>query len=164
MSVQKLQFSLLYKMMGLWLHFFILILILTAQKNDNPNFIIFFVDDMGYGDLSYTGHPTIYTPNIDYYAYNGKRFTQWYSGYHICTGSRSSLLTGRVPVRSGMCGTWYGEVLMPGSIGGLDPYKELTFTKIMKQQNLGYATKIIGKWFVLFIFHFILNKNIEKYI
>ena len=123
-----------------------IILLALGSSNDTPNFVIFFVDDMGYGDLSYTGHPTIYTPNIDHYALRGKRFSQWYSGYHICTGSRSSLLTGRHCVRSGMCGPWFGMVLSPGAIGGLDPNKELTFAKVLKQQKLNYKTKIIGKW------------------
>ena len=72
--------------------------------NSTPNIIIWFVDDLGYGDMSYMGHPTILTPNIDALAYSGKRLTQWYSGFHICSPSRAAMLTGRLCVRSGCCG------------------------------------------------------------
>ena len=63
-----------------------------AAGDNKPNFIIFFADDMGYGDLSYNGHPTIYTPNIDYYALSGMRLTTWYSGFHVCSPSRAAMV------------------------------------------------------------------------
>ena len=33
--------------------------------NIKPNIVMFFVDDLGYGDLGFTGNPTVETPNID---------------------------------------------------------------------------------------------------
>ena len=42
------------------------------QKNQKLNFIIVFVDDMGYGDLGVFGNPTISTPNLDKMAYEGQ--------------------------------------------------------------------------------------------
>jgi arylsulfatase A len=33
--------------------------------DEKPNIIIMFADDLGYGDLSTYGHPTIITPNLD---------------------------------------------------------------------------------------------------
>ena len=59
-----------------------------------PNVLIFLVDDLGYGDLSYTGHPTISSPNIDQLARDGVVLTQFYSASPVCTPSRASLLTG----------------------------------------------------------------------
>ena len=115
-----------------------------SSSTKAPNFIILFADDMGYGDLSFNGHPTIHTPNIDALAHSGMIFTQWYSGFHICGPSRAALLTGRLPVRSGMAGGWKGGNLGPESKGGL-PYNETTFAEILKY-NKGYATKMIGKW------------------
>ena len=78
------------------------------NANTRPNIIVFFADDLGYGDLGYIGHPTLLTPNIDALAYGGKRLTQWYSGFHICSPSRAAMLTGRLCVRSGCCGGWGG--------------------------------------------------------
>ncbi|MFM7923468.1 MAG: sulfatase-like hydrolase/transferase, partial [Planctomycetaceae bacterium] len=70
---------------------------------DRPNFVIIYADDLGYGDLSCYGHPTIRTPNLDRMAAEGMRFTEFYSAAEVCTPSRAALLTGRYPVRSGMC-------------------------------------------------------------
>lgn len=113
--------------------------IINAKK---PNFLIFFVDDLGYGDLGFTGHPTILTPNIDALAYGGIRLQTWYSGFPLCTPSRAAMLTGRLPARVGCSGGWNGGNFGPGSIGGLDPSTQPTFASILKQ--VGYRTKIIG--------------------
>ena len=57
---------------------------------------------MGYGDLGVYGNPTISTPHLDKMAYEGQKWTQFYSAASVCTPSRAALLTGRLPVRSGM--------------------------------------------------------------
>src|SRR5512135_3769528 len=88
-----------------------------------PNFVIIFADDLGYGDLGCYGHPTIRTPNLDRMAAEGMRFTDFYSAAEVCTPSRAALLTGRYPVRSGMCHSRY-RVLRRESAGGL-PASEL---------------------------------------
>lgn len=59
------------------------------------------MDDLGYGDLGFTGHPTTSTPNLDQLAWNGKILTSWYSGCSVCTGSRAALMTGRQFTRTG---------------------------------------------------------------
>ena len=71
---------------------------------DRPNFLLHFVDDLGYGDLGVTGSPTAATPHIDAYASRGRRLAAWYSGYPVCSASRTALLTGRHPPRVGMPG------------------------------------------------------------
>lgn len=115
---------------------------LHAQSGNKPNFIIIFVDDLGYGDLGCYGHPTIRTPNLDRMAAEGMRFTQFYVGADVCTPSRAALLTGRLPVRSGMYGKERG-VLFPNSAGGL-PHTEITMAQALKKQQ--YQTAIVGKW------------------
>ena len=127
--------------------FFALIIALTsfqvhAQSGKQPNFIIIFVDDLGYGDLSCYGHPTIRTPNLDQMAAEGMRFTQFYVAANVCTPSRAALLTGRLPVRSGMYGKERG-VFFPNSASGL-PHSEITMAQELKKQN--YQTGIVGKW------------------
>jgi arylsulfatase A-like enzyme len=107
-----------------------------------PNIVIIFCDDLGYGDLGCYGHPSIRTPNLDRMAAEGMRFTDFYTADSVCSPSRAGLLTGRLPVRSGM----YGDrrrVLFPDSIGGL-PASEITIAQALKPR--GYATALVGKW------------------
>ena len=94
---------------------------------DQPNIVIIFADDLGYGDLGCYGHPTIRTPNLDRMAAEGMRFTDFYSAAEVCTPSRAALLTGRLPVRTGMCGD-KRRVLFPDSTGGL-PADEVTLAE-----------------------------------
>ncbi len=107
-----------------------------------PNFIVIFTDDMGYGDLGVYGHPTIQTPSLDRMAAEGLRFTQFYTGSPVCTPSRAALLTGRLPVRSGMANN-RRRVLFPPSQGGL-PDVEVTIPEALS--SVGYVSGIIGKW------------------
>lgn len=115
----------------------------SAKKMDvMPNVIIILADDLGYGDLGCYGHPTIRTPNLDRMAREGARFTEFYSAAEVCTPSRAALLTGRYPIRSGMCHNQY-RVLRNNSTGGL-PQSEVTLAETLKKQ--GYSTACIGKW------------------
>ena len=130
------------------------------------SFIIFFVDDMGIDQievptaqrtLGYTGNNgTIQTPNIKALAEEGLVFQCWYSGFHLCSPSRAAMLTGRLPIRSGIGSptTVYAphapgpsdggsRVFTAESIGGL-PRNESTMAERLKP--LGYATMAIGKW------------------
>ncbi|MDH5382419.1 MAG: sulfatase [Cyclobacteriaceae bacterium] len=107
-----------------------------------PNIVILFADDMGYGDTGAFGHPTIQTPNLDRMAYEGQKWTSFYVAASVCTPSRAGLLTGRLPIRSGMCSS-RRRVLFPDSEGGL-PASEITIAEMLKEQN--YKTAAIGKW------------------
>ena len=109
-----------------------------------PNFLIMFADDMGYGDPSVAGNPTTVTPNIDSIANEGIRFTQWYSAFHVCSPSRAAMVTGRLPIRNGCAGSSpLGGVFGADAVGGL-PLNETTFADILTTQ--GYYTAAIGKW------------------
>jgi len=112
------------------------------QEEQKPNIIVFFCDDLGYGDLGTFGHPTIKTPNLDRMAETGQKWTNFYVAAPVCTPSRAALLTGRLPIRSGMC-SGRRRVLFPDSNGGL-PQSEITIAKALK--SAGYATACIGKW------------------
>jgi arylsulfatase A len=107
-----------------------------------PNVIIIFTDDQGYGDLGSFGHPTIRTPQLDRLAAEGQRWTSFYVAESVCTPSRAALLTGRLPVRSGMASDTR-RVLFPDSARGL-PQTEVTIASLLKTR--GYATATIGKW------------------
>jgi len=107
-----------------------------------PNVVIILADDLGYGDLGCYGSPNIRTPNLDRMAAEGMRFTQFYSVAEVCTPSRASLLTGRYPIRSGMCNDQF-RVIRNNSTGGL-PSDEITLAEALKTN--GYTTACIGKW------------------
>ena len=100
--------------------------------------VIVFADDLGYGDLSSYGSPSIRTPHLDRMAREGVRFTDFYSAAAICTPSRAALLTGCYAARVSML-----DVLIPGQREGLHP-DEVTIADMLRER--GYATACIGKW------------------
>ncbi len=114
----------------------------VAARAPRPNIVVFSADDLGYGDLSSYGHPAIRTPEIDRLAAEGQRWTDFYAMAPVCSPSRAALLTGRLPVRSGI----YGKLLpvyFPDDPGGL-PASEVTIAEVMR--SVGYRTAIYGKW------------------
>ena len=103
-----------------------------------PNILLIYVDDLGYGDLGSYGHPVLKTPNIDALANDGLRLTNYYAPSALCSPSRAGLLTGRYPYRTGIK-SWIPE--------GSDIYlhaEEITIAEILR--SVGYATAHIGKW------------------
>lgn len=115
----------------------------AQNRQKAPNLIIIMADDLGYGDLSCYGHPTIRTPYLDQMATEGMRFTQFYSAANLCTPSRAGMMTGRLPIRSGMNSSATKNNLYPTSVGGL-PASEITMAEALKNQR--YITGMVGKW------------------
>ncbi|MDE0915788.1 MAG: sulfatase [Planctomycetota bacterium] len=106
-----------------------------AAEPAKPNFVIIFVDDMGYGDVGCFGG-TIQSPRLDEMATEGMRFTSFY-GQQVCGPSRSAILTGCYPMR----------VAEKGNIKNIHPVlhdKEVTIAEVLKDR--GYATGCFGKW------------------
>ena len=67
-----------------------------------PNIVIFYADDLGWGELGCQGYTKdIPTPHIDALAKNGLRFTNGYVAATYCSPSRAGLMTGRYPTRFG---------------------------------------------------------------
>ena len=112
----------------------------SAADTSQPNVVIIFTDDQGYGDIGCFGATGYRTPNLDRMATEGRRFTSFYSAAPACSGSRVSLLTGSYYAR-----LKFPTVLFPGSKVGLAA-SELTIAELAKQK--GYATACIGKWHV----------------
>lgn len=110
----------------------------TSVKVANPNIVLIFMDDMGYGDLSCYGATQYKTPNLDQMAAQGIRFTNFVSAQAVCSASRAGILTGCYPNRIGITGA-----LMPDAQIGLNPLEE-TIPEVLKRQN--YKTAAIGKW------------------
>ena len=100
----------------------------AACGAERPNILIIFTDDQGYADLGCYGNQQNKTPRLDQLAREGTRFTSFYS-QTVCGPSRSALLTGRHPIRSG---------------GWSMPAEEITFAELMRPK--GYQTACVGKW------------------
>lgn len=114
------------------------------ESNANkPNIIIILADDLGYGDIGVFGNKNIRTPNIDQMAFEGQKWTNFYAGASVCTPSRAALLTGRLPLRTGLTSNTRRGVLFPNSLNGI-PQSEITIAEQLKKSN--YKTKLVGKW------------------
>ncbi len=118
---------------------------IAAQKtspghtSSRPNVIVFFMDDLGYGDLRTYGATDVQTPNLDRLAREGVRLTDCYAAAPLCTPTRAAFMTGRYQHRVGL-----EAVLTPRNNQlGLSA-SEPTLPRLLK--NAGYATGLVGKW------------------
>ena len=101
------------------------------ELKSRPNIIVIMADDLGYSDLgSYGGE--IDTPNLDFLAEGGIRFTQFYNASR-CSPSRASLLTGKYPHQVGLDKN--GQSLSKN---------QATIAEVLKDN--GYRTGMTGKW------------------
>ena len=100
-----------------------------------PNVILVITDDQGYGDIGYNGNPHIITPNLDKFASESIRFNN-FNVSPVCAPTRSSLLTGRYSLRTGVTDTYNGGAIMSSN--------EITLAEILNKNN--YKTGIFGKW------------------
>ena len=115
-----------------------------SASGKKPNIVWMIVDDMGYGDPGCFGGGAAIgaaTPNIDALAQSGLKLTSCYS-QPTCTPTRSAILTGRLPVRTGLTrpiltgdkltkNPWADETSLPAILGAV-----------------GYKTVLSGKWHV----------------
>ena len=63
----------------------------AAAADGQPNIIVLFADDLGYGELGCQGNDEIPTPHIDSIAENGIRFTNGYVTAPYCSASRAGI-------------------------------------------------------------------------
>ena len=103
-----------------------------------PNVIIIYADDLGYGDLSCYGAEDIHTPNIDRLAEEGIRFQNAYSTSAVCTPARYSLMTGQYPFRNP------DTFILPGNAKCIIDPDTMTLPRVFRQA--GYRTGVVGKW------------------
>lgn len=110
----------------------------TEAIKKQPNIVIIYLDDLGYGDLSSYGATEISTPNIDALANGGVRFTNGYATSATCTPSRYGLLTGVYPWRN------KDAKILPGTAPLLIGTDQMTIATMLRKE--GYQTGAVGKW------------------
>jgi len=129
----------------------------SVEKATNPNIILIFCDDLGYGDLSCYGATQYKTPNLDKMASQGVRFTSFLSAQAVCSASRAGIMTGCYPNRVGISGA-----LMPDAKIGLNPNEE-TIAEVLKKRN--YKTAAIGKWHLGYQTEFLpMQQGFDEYL
>ncbi|MEK6478831.1 sulfatase [Catalinimonas sp. 4WD22] len=130
-----------YKQLLLLSLFLISLSQLQAQSSsDNqPNIVLIYADDLGYGDLGTYGALQYQTPNLDKLAAEGMRFTNFEVAQAVCSASRAAILTGCYSNRVGI-----GGALNPHAKIGLNPEEE-TIAELVKRAG-NYATAMYGKW------------------
>lgn len=110
----------------------------TSGISSRPNVILLLADDIGYGDLSPYGEPTIYTPQVERLAKSGVRFTDAHAVAATSTPSRYSLLTGHYSWRRNDTG------VADGDAGMIIRPEQQTIADLFRQK--GYVTGAVGKW------------------
>lgn len=106
-----------------------------AKTSVKPNVILVITDDQGFGDLGFYGNHNIQTPVLDKLAKESVRFSRFFVS-PVCAPTRSSLMTGRYSLRTGVRDTYKGGAIMAAS--------EITMAEVLK--DAGYHTGMIGKW------------------
>jgi arylsulfatase A len=102
-----------------------------------PNVVVIFIDDMGYGDIGPYGATKQRTPHLDRMAKEGMKLTSFYAA-PVCSVSRAQMMTGCYGARVSVPGVYF-----PGQSVGLNP-SEVTVAERLKEK--GYATQMVGKW------------------
>jgi arylsulfatase A-like enzyme len=107
----------------------------SSHGQPRPNIVLLLADDQGYGETGYHGHPHLKTPVLDAMAARGLQLDRFYAAAPVCSPTRTALLTGRHPNRSGVFAPNYST--RP---------QEITLAQILK--DAGYRTGHFGKWHV----------------
>ncbi|XP_048250185.1 arylsulfatase J-like [Haliotis rufescens] len=107
------------------------------ENNGRPNIVLILADDLGWNDVGYH-NPDMKTPNIDRLAAQGIKLNQSYT-QSICTPTRSALMTGRYPFKTGM----QHGVLLSNDNACLPTQHQLLSEDL---RHHGYSTHLVGKW------------------
>lgn len=107
----------------------------AQDGEDRLNVVLVMTDDQGYGDLGYYGNETVRTPHMDRLAENSVRLEDFHVATY-CSPTRAALLTGRLPVRTGVTSTNHLRNNLPS--------REVLMSEFF--QASGYRTAIFGKW------------------
>jgi arylsulfatase A-like enzyme len=133
--------------------------VFAAQQ---PNVIVILADDLGWSDTTLYGNTSYYqTPNVERLAKRGMAFTRAYSASPLCSPTRSALLTGQSPARTGITvpNCHMPQVVLQATKGKKAPVDQKAIqpdpvTRLKTEyrtlaetlKDAGYATAHFGKW------------------
>ena len=112
------------------------------SNTDKTNVLFILSDDQGPWAAGCCGNPEIRTPNIDRLAETGVRFSNFFVASPVCSASRATLLTGRIPSQHGVHDWIRGGNVGPDAIRYLEG--EVGYTDIMARH--GWTCGLSGKW------------------
>lgn len=140
----------------------------VCADDEQLNFVVVLVDDLGWTDLACFGSEYYETPHLDQLAAEGVRFTNGYAACAVCSPTRAAVQTGRYPARLFVT-DWIRSRFQGGQIpdDGINPClrptdqwrgknlrvppnalwmesDEITIAEALKPA--GYASCYIGKW------------------
>lgn len=133
----------------------------SAQEDAKPNIIMILADDLGWMDTSFTGSRLYETPNIERLAKRGMFFPHAYSASPLCSPTRSSIMTGMSPARTGFTAPagHVGKVVLKGSApssaapdsraaacNSATRLDTAYYTLAEALKDIGYVTGHFGKW------------------
>jgi len=115
-----------------------------SNNAKKPNLVIILADDLGYGDVGFTGSKQIKTPRLDSLAQSGVIFKKGYVSAPVCGPSRAGLITGRNQVNFGFDNNLVSRSAQYNAEHFGLPLSEVTIADRLKK--LGYVTGLMGKW------------------
>ena len=133
---------------------------LSSFAASQPNIILILADDLGGHDIGCYGSTFHQTPHLDALAKRGMRFTNAYAASPLCSPTRSSILTGLAPARTGITAPacHLAEVVLEKRLAKAGPNTKLLIAESLTRLNTeyvtaaevlhdaGYRTGHFGKW------------------
>ena len=121
---------------------------LESQAADKPHVVFMLVDDWGWANVGYHRDPPtreVDTPNIDSLVKEGLELDQHYV-YQFCSPSRSSLMTGRLPIHVNDRNDGLQLYNPNDPVSGFAGIPRNMTGIAAKMKEAGYATHMVGKW------------------
>jgi len=121
----------------------------SSLAAERPNILFILADDLGWRDLGCYGSPFNETPHLDKLATQGLRFTQAYTAGAVCSPTRGSIQTGKVPPRTGVTDYIPGLSSAGRKLVTRPTNKQLALEEVTVAESLregGYQTFYAGKW------------------
>ena len=114
---------------------------MELPKNDLPNLIFVYPDQMRGQAAAFLNEEPVITPNLDLFAKESLVLTQAVSNYPVCSPSRAMLMTGKYPHANKVLGNCNSE----GAAFGYELQQaDICWSDILKAR--GFSTAYLGKW------------------
>ena len=130
------------------------LVLLSFDVPAKPNIVFYFIDDLGWSDVSFMGSKYYETPHVDRLSREGMKFMDAYACAPNCAPSRACLM-------SGLYGPRHGVYTVSNSDRGQAKYRILLHIKNTTElassfvtmaetlKSAGYVSAAMGKWHLL---------------